>query len=313
MDEVEQYRIVHSAVQAIAAHCDGAQERDGIGFDGSDTKYGRRIAGVAFEKLTQDDHEEEARIVVKYRKQALAWTGVEVTDLPVVIAAQDLGTNYASRENARRAEKLAGAKTTRTATLTADGKVALAWSKKDPEFGLLLPAVQALPGRSFDWDTKTNRVPATDALLAFLDEWDINVADEVIAAVKTEIAKPAPVVVNVDLLNDKTIKIVAPFISYDKVADAKALPGRWWNPTAKWDEVSLSVKVLEFAAKWGLNVSAEAREACVAAAAQEEAEAARKAAQGDTKSLLTAASRAKDINDLPESFWALASAAVVAR
>ena len=54
LDPISQYRLVHEGIRAVAARCDGAVTLDMKGFDGQDTAYGRRIAGVLFEKLTAD-------------------------------------------------------------------------------------------------------------------------------------------------------------------------------------------------------------------------------------------------------------------
>ena len=37
---------IHAAVASIAARCDGADTQDGIGFNGSDTKFGKRAAMI---------------------------------------------------------------------------------------------------------------------------------------------------------------------------------------------------------------------------------------------------------------------------
>lgn len=309
---LDQYRTVHQAIQAIASHCDGARERDMVGFDGTDTKYGKRIASVPFETLTADDWAEESRIVGKYRKQVHTYLGVDVFDLDVVRDAQGQGTNYNSRQNARDYERKARAahkKDERKATLLPDGRVALTWVKGDPDFKELLTEVKKLPGRGFNWDTKANEVPASEDLLAFLDAWDIQTPEEVVQAVRTVLEAPRPVVEHITLLNAKTISIAAPYDAA-RVEDARALPGRWFNRAEKRDEVTPSGKVLDFAAKWKLTVSAEAREACVEAAKAEERSTVDKAAQGDLKALLAVASRAKTMEELPKAFLVAASRAV---
>mgnify|MGYP003310633573 CR=1 FL=1 len=50
--EEETKEAIHAAVSSIAARCDGANTEDGIGFNGSDTKFGRRAAMLPPEDWT---------------------------------------------------------------------------------------------------------------------------------------------------------------------------------------------------------------------------------------------------------------------
>lgn len=101
-----QYRLVYDAICAIAAHCDGAISQDGVGFNGSDTKFGRRIALIDFEDWTDDIKVEAARILGNtYRVQAQEWTGVDARELSVVREAAEVYTNHAARQQARDAER----------------------------------------------------------------------------------------------------------------------------------------------------------------------------------------------------------------
>src|SRR5215831_4937559 len=149
LSEDAQYAAVYHGMWEIASRCDGAQSKDFVGFDGTDTHYGRRVASVPFADWTQDVKEECARIIVKYRKQVLSYTGVDVTTLPVVQAQQDHGTNYAARNQARRYEKLAAALADRKVDVV-NGKLGIFYGKRDPDFSLFLKVCQALPGRKFD-------------------------------------------------------------------------------------------------------------------------------------------------------------------
>lgn len=104
-DTEAQGKLIHEAICGIAANCDGAVERDKIGFDGSDTKYGRRVAQIPFAEWTNEILLESARILgLKYKGQAQAATGIDVSVLPLVIevtAEQDLQWTQALIERAR--------------------------------------------------------------------------------------------------------------------------------------------------------------------------------------------------------------------
>jgi hypothetical protein len=87
----DQERLVYQAITAIAARCDGAISQDGVGFNGSDTKFGRRIALIPFEEWTSEIRQEAARILGNtYRVQAQEWTGIDARELDVVREAADV-------------------------------------------------------------------------------------------------------------------------------------------------------------------------------------------------------------------------------
>lgn len=113
-----EYRLVHQAICAIASHCDGAISQDGQGFNGSDTKFGRRISQIPFESWTSEIKEEAARILGNtYRVQAQNWTGIDARELTVVREAAEVYTNHTARDQARQAEKRLNAKSQRHVSL----------------------------------------------------------------------------------------------------------------------------------------------------------------------------------------------------
>lgn len=312
-DPISQYRIVHEGIKEVAARCDGARILDMKGFDGQDTHYGRRIAGVPFEKLTADDHVEIARIANKYRDQIERYTGVAVADLEVVQAAKELTTNHASRQNARRYEKLSAVRAARKVTLLADGRVGVSWaSHGDPDFSDLVAAARQLPGRRYNGATKTNEVDATDAVLAFANDWDMEVPAEVIAAiegrkvavaqaVQAEAARPQVA------LDRDGLLVVSNKVTED--AEVRALvmrlPGRRWN--GQNNVVAATPEAKALFAKLGLRLSDNATSALGSVDGPVE--------DGGTApitraTLLSQASRAGGITDLPAEFLALVRQAV---
>lgn len=150
-----EYRQVYAAICAIATRCDGALSDDGVGFNGQDTHFGRRIASVPFEDWTPEVRAEAARIAGRYATQAETYTGVDVRQLDVVREAQGRPTIHAARDQARGFERRArgAAKIEqRKAEVRPDGRVKVSWVKGDPDFSALLDAARALPGRRFVGD-----------------------------------------------------------------------------------------------------------------------------------------------------------------
>lgn len=314
----EQYAVAFAGIQEVAARCDGARSLDLKGFDGQDTHYGRRIAAVPFERLTEDDKAEIARIALKYRQQILAYTGNDMSTLDVVLDAQGAGTNHTSRQNARRYEKLSAVQAARKVTLLTSGKVGVSWaSKGDPDFSALVEAARKLPGREYNRATTTNEVDATPELLAFANEWDLEVPADVIAAVEARKAAvvAAPQVFNIGLLkgsNGTRLWIKADY-NADRVAEARNLPGRRWNGGDKLDEVDAHPAVLAFAERWNLAISPKAQ-AAINDAGEEALDAAAPDATEtrklNTEGVLALASRAGSVTELPAEFVALVNRAI---
>lgn len=303
MSEQAQYGQVHQAIQAVASRCDGAVTRDMQGFDGQDSKYGRRMAAVAFDHLTTDDRAEEARIILKYRQQVLRWIGLDVATLPVVLEAQGFGTNYASRDNARRYERQGrnvALKDERKAFVL-KGQIALMWAKKDPDFSELLAAVKALPGRTFDWDRKANMVPPGADVLGFLDRWDIEATDEVRTLCQVEATKPTRVA---DAIQGKVAiafpKNDAQFAQI--LAEVQQLPGRRFNWDAKTNDVASTGEAEAFLIKWDFAVTPAARKLLEGARAtrspKEEASEARKVSLAQLSRAITSDQISVDMAEL---------------
>ena len=61
--------ILHLAVEAIADRCDGAQVRDGEGFNRDDTEFGFEMAEKKMEEWTYEECVNVWRMLRKYHRQ----------------------------------------------------------------------------------------------------------------------------------------------------------------------------------------------------------------------------------------------------
>lgn len=306
LPEQDQYRLVYTAIAAVAAHCDGAVAEDFQGFNGQDTKFGRRIASVPFESWTPDVCIEAARISLTYKEQILRYTGIDVSTLPVVREARGLGTNHAARDQARtyeRQAKGASKKDERKVLFMGGPKnvVRIGWVKGDPDFQALLDEVRALPGRNFagnGWD-----VPATRRVAELVAKWDIPCDDRAGALLEDLLAQPERVFYNVNYLKDENkLSITAPY-NANRIQEARQLPGRYW--TGEYDRVDITPRVVEFARKWGLTISPEAQQALDGLSTAAHAFQAVEDAKARRAALLREISKASDPNNLPDEFVAL--------
>lgn len=249
----EQYALVYAGIAAVAAACDGAIDDDGVGFNGQDTKFGKRIASVPFSEWTPEIKAEAARIAARYRKQIEASTGIDITALPVVQEASG-HTNTIARNQARGFENL-GLKTERKARLIEGNIIALTWHRKDPDcFGSLLTEVKALPGRR--WTGSVNEVDLSVEALDFIErndvaaEFDVETARTLLAATPAVVpAAPKPNVV----LDPAGVRISFPY-NQAAVDGVRRLPGRSYDGSSKTNTADLHPEVLAFADEFNLVV-----------------------------------------------------------
>tara|TARA_B100001250_G_scaffold151566_2_gene130016 strand:+ start:19300 stop:21528 length:2229 start_codon:yes stop_codon:yes gene_type:complete len=73
---------IHNAVMFIADNCDGAESQDGVGFNGSDTKFGNRAVEMEPEEWSDAMCWEAYQMLAKYSNQ-LAKDGLDYSALPV--------------------------------------------------------------------------------------------------------------------------------------------------------------------------------------------------------------------------------------
>jgi len=297
----EQRHLVYQVICAISAHCDGAQSLDMQGFNGVDTKFGKRIAAVSEDEWTPEVHDEAAHIVLKYREQGIRWTGIDVATLPSVLAAQDWGTNYAARDQARTYEKAAAAKANRKVDVI-DGKLAVAWGR-DPEFSELLAAVKEIPGRDWDGYRKVNFVEASDELDTFIDTFDFTVTDAARAAL--EAPRKAPEKVYEVTLEGQRIRITSNVTgpwNAEGFQGVKLLPGRAYDPATKTNTVDVHPDVVRYAEKFGLSIHPDVFTAIGGVQQALQAQHAADLAKADMETVMGVVSRTGKPEDLPPVF-----------
>lgn len=305
----QQYDKVYTYIAALSAVCDGAISLDGQGFNGQDTKFGKRIASVPREMWTPDVCQEAARICLTYKQQILKLTGEDCSQLDVVRAANGLRTNHQARWDARGYERRAknADKMALRRCDAHDGKLALSFHVKDPDFGDMKVACQKLPTRRFDWDIKAWVTPVSDEVEDILLTFDFNVTDDARALLNS------PRVDNTTYhitLHEATGRLVidAPRVESDvffvRLEDARGLPGREFNPPGfgKVDVVNASPQVLVYAEKWHLTIHPDALLAIEKARQAMETQAAADLAEEDYRTLMVHVSRLRSPEQLPPVF-----------
>lgn len=202
MTKTTSQELVLEAVTAVAAQCDGAQKKDGQGFNGQDTAFGKRLASLyalAPKAVTEEMVAEAAVMLLKYRRQITEALGWETCDA-VVTFALDQERQPGARQDARRALQ---AKTSRKVTLNKG--LLVFHSKYD---AALVAAFRDLPGRSWNASNKTNDVPLVGldvaATQAFIETWGFVTDDEVEQAIEDAATAKTP---KTAVVNPRTIEI----------------------------------------------------------------------------------------------------------
>ena len=244
---------VHEAISAIAARCDGAQAPDGVGFDGSDTHFGRRAAMIPVQEWTPEIAQACYELVVhKYRTQAESY-GIVVANL------QDPGFHDLDPRAARRhARELAAKRDTGGyGLIDADGEnltvhtAKVNWS--------VLDIVRAQPGRRFDSEGKRWLVPvsarAGRALFEMAEQYDLEVSGEARSLVERAVAGEG------EERNDRRIALLpdgraSVFFEYDPglVTEVKRLSGAKWVGAEKYWRVGVDAPLVAFGEAHGFFV-----------------------------------------------------------
>ena len=214
-----------TAVRYLAGQCDGAQSQDGVGYNGTDTHFGRALAMIDPSAWYPGHIVEATRMIAKYRGQ-LAGGGINIDEIP-----------SASDENAVTSREF------RVFDF-------------DPDTGLfcVIPYGDGFDPRGLGgrWDRLRKRwnIPTASAagVLEVLEYWGLGISDSARAFCENPPETgPAPPAGSIDA-NDNEFVIA---FDYDRaLVDAvKNLPGRRWDADHKrWTAPLTSVRlVLAFA------------------------------------------------------------------
>ncbi|MBD02938.1 MAG: hypothetical protein CME24_01165 [Gemmatimonadetes bacterium] len=246
--------LLHHAALQLSAHCDGAISEDGVGFNGSDTKFGNRVAIIPAEDWTDAMAWEVHQMLLKYKRQ-LAWYGVDYDAIPEPPRPMSLGDPRGeARQKARSIEGVS----TRKISLSNDTFIV----RFDYD-ARCVSQVRMIPDAYWSGAHKVWYVPTTSAaaVRAFADS-NLFVptveAAMILNGVKAEEAvMPEP---KKRVLTLEGRKIVFSFeYDADLVYSVKAIPGRQWDSKAKtwsapltsgWDAIGV-------ARAWDFEISPE--------------------------------------------------------
>ena len=216
---------IWAACASIASQCDGASSDDGVGFNGSDTKFGHRVVGMDPSEMSDAVTWETYRMLAKYKSQ-LEKHGYSYADLPTPPEVRGDG-----RDEARQAERVREAALSRSVILE-DDMFVVAFHYD----GALVSAIRKIVGSRWDSNRKRWFVPidAAGMLRAFVETHDF-ATDAVVAEALASQKAAAPEA----LAPERTVTLegrtlVFTFDYEGDVVDAvKAITGRRWDSKRK--------------------------------------------------------------------------------
>ena len=219
--------LLHNAAFQLSKHCDGAQALDGVGYNGSDTKFGNRVALIPPRDWTDHIAWEVHQMLLKYKSQ-LAGYGVNYDAIPAPKRPASLGD---PRNEARQKARAIEGKKSRKISMSADFFVV----RFDYD-GNCVSQVRLIPGARWQGAHKVWYVPVSSAgaLRTFVEANSFAVSDEAavfLHSVEAEVVDTTPSTRSLAL---EGRKIVFAF-DYDAelVAAVKGIAGRQWNSKDK--------------------------------------------------------------------------------
>lgn len=222
------------AIRAIAGFCDGASSDDGIGFSGTDTRFGKALAQIPGEIWTPEATREAWEMLRKYRGQ-LSRAGIDYDQIEEPTAPEEPKTVRAIR----------------FIDLDSEGQIFIRVPYGDP--------AEPKTTLSARWDPSEKRwiIPerAYDRIRDISSKFEIPVSSAALSALSADVPEKPLGTVSLD---DQRILLQ---FDYDPLAvgSVKEIPGRAWDPNRKiWTAPITSIRAVRtFAQTYRLDLSPE--------------------------------------------------------
>jgi hypothetical protein len=224
------YEMLQRAAAEIAARCDGAVDEDGVGFNGTDSRFGKQFATMPLDAVDASLARAAWEMLRKYRGQLLNY-GVDFDDIPepeAVVASKDYA--FVDVEDGSRAFRF-------------------------PYNPAMIDRVkQRVPGARFNGALKCWLAPATAAALEAAESFGFTVTADAARAVAE--AKDAPVPPAGRVSVDGDVLVVAFAYNPQIVTAVKLISGRKFDGYTKQWVVPLGARdeVLALATQFNLIV-----------------------------------------------------------
>jgi SNF2 family DNA or RNA helicase len=256
---------VIDAVRAIAGNCDGAVERDYVGFDGTDTHFGRALAALPDNEWTGAMIYDAWIMLRKYKEQLRRDHNIDYDSISTPTSFSESG-----RRQARLALRAIQARRARKVTFV-NGNYAVVF----PYDQTIVDEIKLIESQHRQWDNANKlwhiSLAASKHLYHIATEYGFSIADDALEELTKErtLAEEAAVehiqqVMPTGRLEISYDSFIIKF-SYNKqiMQDLKdSVPGRRWNPEVRcWNApLSSAEEVYSFTVRWNFEMDKDLRE-----------------------------------------------------
>lgn len=249
------YQPLYDAMAYLASQCDGAITKDGVGFNGQDTKYGHRVVDEGVENWNEITAAEVSRILPTYRNQ-LSFVGIDINTLPLV---QGEDNRHEARSQARQSEY----KRNHQPYITVDGSLVKVWNSFPIKDDLKANGFAFGKNGTKTWDAPINGHSASTILAVGEIELTPTQREDLEALSKdytpTPVSKPVNITVSPE--NPNKLWIVTDSSTWVPVNIMRAVPGRKWLGHIRTNEVDPTPEVLTLADTFKLTIDDAAKAA----------------------------------------------------
>lgn len=257
-NSLSQFEAIHAAVSAIAAQCDGAITRDGIGFNGQDTKFGSRAAEIPVSEWTNAIASEVYDMLRTYRGQ-LSELGIEYDSL--TNPDPDGNTIHNSgRDDARQIQYQR--KNAPYVTFLNGGDYVLVHNSYPIKDTLKRAHFRFDPRRVQSKAWEADVTPLTASTILGMPEIRLDDNQRVILSAIAECEADTESVTDSFehiRISDTPGKLIFDTPNFEvPIAVIRGIPGRKWMPQQRYNLVTAHIGLIELAEKFSLNISADA-------------------------------------------------------
>ena len=279
------YKHLYDAMAALSARCDGAVTQDGIGFNGQDTKFGKRVVEMGLDSWDSDIAAEVSRILPTYRIQLESY-GFDMKEVSKSYVEAEADVRHEARDKARKAE----------------------YERKNQPYVSInhlnvmhvhnsYPIKDDLKRNGFRYDanSKTWFSPLNGQSVTTVLGLGITLTPEQEAILNTipaeDLKVPEPkqfVHIDVCPVHSDHLMLKTEFFGQIPLQVTRAIPGRKWDGQYKGDHITAHIGLLKLAEEFKLTISDKALEMIEIGREQQEAEqAAKDALVADSKATET--------------------------
>lgn len=256
---LESVGTIEYAMRSLAGVCDGALTRDGIGFNGTDTKFGKRMADIPSGEWSEEMLITSAMVLRKYTNQLSSY-GIDIVPAinDILTAAGDIDETTVSKNGHHEAWQREYAKQ-HAPYISIEYGVIKVYNSYEVRNELRENGF-TFNRASKTWDGPVNSVTASTVLnnpLITISESDRRALSG--PSVIQVIPEEKETRYNITVKDDSSdTLILATEWNQIPLTVTRAIPGRKWDGYAKVNYISALPSVLDLVEKYGLTISDDA-------------------------------------------------------